>query len=134
MAIPLLNERDRRGTKIRVSTADFTPIARLTPAKPGAVYDLIVNIVGVRVLTAATTQPAAFAYWRRITLVTSSTGAISQVGTTQTLGTDNETDAGADLLLAVDSTTGLTISASASYPTDWSVYCTTVTNDQALVG
>jgi hypothetical protein len=126
MAIPLLNERDRRGTKIRVSTADFTPIARMTPQKKGAVYDMQIRIVGVRVLTALGAQPAAYAYLRRITVVTDSTGAVTQVGTTQTLGTDNETDAGATINIAVDSSLGVTISASDNVDT--------VTNDQVLVG
>lgn len=133
MANPLLNETDRRGIKIRTTNADKTVVARLTPAKKGGVYMLDIRVVGVRVLTSATTQPAAFVYWRYAAYVTSATGAVTQVGAVSTLGADKETDAGADIWVETDGT-NVDISVSASYPTDWSVYVIDVVNDQVLIG
>lgn len=133
MAIPLLNERDRRGTKIRVSTADMTTIARLTPARPGVVYAMFIRIVGVRLLSAAATQPAGYVYWRYAVFITSATGVVSQIGTTETIGTDKETDSAASVLVSTDGT-NINVQASAAYPTDWSVNDDTVIVDQVNIG
>ena len=134
MAIPLLNERDRRGTKIRVSTADMTTIARLTPSRTGVIYGMFIRIVGVRVLSAASaTQPAGYVYWRYCAFITSAAGVVSQIGSTETIGTDKETDSAASVLVSTDGT-NINIQASAAYPTDWSVSVDTDVNDQVLVG
>lgn len=133
MAIPLLNERDRRGTKIRTLNADMTTIARLTPARPGVVYAMFIRIVGVRLLTSAGTTPAGFVYWRYAVFLTSATGVVTQLGTTETIGTDKETDSSASVLVSTDGT-NINIQASASYPTDWSVNDDTVIMDQVMVG
>ena len=133
MAIPLLNERDRRGTKIRVSTSDWTTIARFVPNRAGVAHAITLQIAGFRVLTAAGPQPAAFFYTRRALFVTDSTGAVTQIGATGTLGTDLETDAGSDVSVTTDGT-NIDVKVTCSWPTDWSVNASTIIVDQFNVG
>lgn len=134
MANPRLNERDRRGTKIRTLNANVTVVGRLIPQKKGAIYYLDIIVVGVRILDGqSATQPAGYAYRRVAAFITSATGAVTQLGTPDTIGTDKETDSDASIQVVTDGT-NVDVMVSASYPTDWSCYVTDVTNDQVLVG
>ncbi len=130
---PLLNERDRRGTKIRTLNADVTTIARIAPDGPGRCYILEMDIVGVRLLTAAATLPAGYGLTRRAVFVTDANNVVSQIGTTDTIGTDRVTDANITLTVSTDGT-NININVSAEYPTDWSVDCYTIMVDQFQVG
>jgi hypothetical protein len=134
MANPLLNERDRRGTKLQTTNADLTTVARLTPDKKGAVYSVWIHVVGTRLLTAASaTLPAVYSYIRRAVFATSSAGVVTLVGSVQTIGTDVETDSGATIDVATDGT-NVDVKVSASYATNWSAHVDTVVMDQVNVG
>lgn len=131
MANPLLNERDRRGTKSTSTGADTLTVARLTPDKASSVYAMFIRVVGVRLASSAGPQPAGFVYWRYAVFVTDSAGAVTQIGATETIGTDKETDAGASLTVTTDGT-NIDVQVSASYPANWSANVDTVVSDQVL--
>lgn len=131
MANPLLNERDYRGTKLASTNADFVNVARLVPDKKSAAYAMFIRVVGIRRSNAAADQPAAYVYWRYALFVTSAAGVVTQVGATETIGTDKETDAGATLLVVTDGT-NVDVKVSAAYPTNWSANVDTVVSTQEL--
>lgn len=131
---PLLNERDRRGTKVRTLNADLTTIARFIPQRPGCCYIVNIDVIGVRLLTAGATLPAGYGVSRRAVFITDANTVVSQIGSTDTIGTDRVTDSSNFSVSLSTDGTNVNVNISAEYPADWSVYGVIEEVDQYQVG
>lgn len=117
MAAPLFNTRDRGGLPWITNTSDLIEGGRIQ-TKPNTAYHVLIWVLAFRVQT--NTQAAC--YLRRALFRTDSSGTLTQVGTTATIGTDIEDAAGWNVDIVVGSSNEISIKVGADgTPTNWNL-------------